>query len=528
MSHPLGRQSPALPDRVRLILRTRGLSLAEVSRASRALNPGDRLRHIPHNFYSSLRNRRFSPGLYQVLALSILSNYRLVDWLGVFGFSLDDVPCFHASLPALRTIELDARVYQPGASIPWFYDLTPADLSLPLVPLSRWLAPGPPRRFDSLSHRSSETYRYVKIGSEDAFAFPDLLPGSIVRVHNRRFSCLERLPTGKSAARRLYLVEHSRGLTCSRLYRSPSKKIVLCSRHLPYAPVELKEGKEAAVLGVADLEIRQLGQIVKPMVPSRLGHFWTPAPLPESSRAAHVGEFIRRARKRSGLSFREASERTRIIARKLGDARYYCAPGSLSDYEARKLPPRHIHKLISICAVYFASAAELLEVSGASLNKAGELSMPYEFLNLRPGDERCVSQPSDFLKRVQRRFRRLPYFLRNAASSLFGLFDLSVRDVFWAGGAQGSTHSHFAGALFLVVDRKRKTPRPSLSSAVWAQPAYVLEQRGGDYLCGFCSLENSTLILRSCLAGPPKLLRLRNRVDAEVVGRVVGIIRKLQ
>src|SRR4030095_4724309 len=345
MAHPLGRQSPALPDRVRLILATRGLSLAEVSRASRALNPGDRLRHIPHNFSSPLRNRRFSPGLYQVLALSILSNYRLVDWLGVFGFSLDDVLCFHASLPALRTIELDARVYQPGASIPWFYDLTPADLSLPLVPLSRWLAPGPPRRFDSLSHRSSETYRYVKIGSQDALAFPDLLPGSIVRVHNRRFSCLERLPTGKSAARRLYLVEHSRGLTCSRLYRSPSKKIFLCPRHLPYAPVELKEGKEAAVLGVADLEIRQLGQIVKPMVPSRLGHFWTPAPLAESSRAAHVGDFIRRARKRSGLSFREASERTRIIARKLEDARYYCAPGSLSDYEAQKLSPRHVPKL---------------------------------------------------------------------------------------------------------------------------------------------------------------------------------------
>src|SRR4029434_2716069 len=53
MAHPLGRQSPALPDRVRLILATRGLSLAEVSRDSRALNPGERLRHISHNLYTS-------------------------------------------------------------------------------------------------------------------------------------------------------------------------------------------------------------------------------------------------------------------------------------------------------------------------------------------------------------------------------------------------------------------------------------------------------------------------------------------
>jgi len=89
-------------------------------------------------------------------------------------------------------------------------------------------------------------------------------------------------------------------------------------------------------------------------------------------------------------------------------------------------------------------------------------------------------------------------------------------------------YSYFAGALFLVVDRKQKTPRPSLSSPDWAQPAYVLQRRDGTYLCGFCSLQNGTLILRSSFAGQPKLLRLRHRVDAEVVGRVVGIVRRLK
>jgi hypothetical protein len=461
-----------------------------------------------------------------VLALSTLSDYLLVDWLAVFGFSLDDVPPFHATFPALRTVELDARVYQQRASIPRFCDLRKPDLSLPLVPLSRWIAPSRPRSFDSLSQAANDSYRYVKIGSQDDLAFPDLLPGSIVRV--RRFSTLERLPTGKIPAKALFLVEHSNGLTCSRLHRAKSRRLVLCSRHLPYAPVELEDGTEALLLGLADLEIRPLGKIDQPTVPSRLGHFWTPARLRESSQGSHAGEFIRRARKRCGLSFREASERTKFIARKLGDSRYYCAPGSLSDYEARKLPPRHIHKLISVCAIYFASVAELLEVSGASLNKAGKLAMPVEFLDLPPGDGRSASKKSAFLKGMQRRLRQLPYFLRNTAARLFGLSDLTVRDVFWAGGAQGSTHSYFAGALFLIFDRRQKTPRPSLSSPVWAQPAYLLQRREGTYLCGFCSLENGMLILRSCLAGQPKLLRLRDCVDAEVVGRVVGIIRKLK
>jgi hypothetical protein len=36
------------------------------------------------------------------------------------------------------------------------------------------------------------------------------------------------------------------------------------------------------------------------------------------------------------------------------------------------------------------------------------------------------------------------------------------------------------------------------------------------------------LILSSRLGSHPKLLRLRNRVDAEVVGRVVGLVRRLK
>jgi hypothetical protein len=78
------------------------------------------------------------------------------------------------------------------------------------------------------------------------------------------------------------------------------------------------------------------------------------------------------------------------------------------------------------------------------------------------------------------------------------------------------------------LDRKRKSPHAALSRPKWAQPVYVVHRRDGSYLSGFCTLENETLILRSCFAGTPKLVRLRNRVDAEVVGKVVGIVRRLR
>jgi hypothetical protein len=94
----------ALAERIRSILALRGLSLADVSRALRSLVRGNRLFFVPHNFYSSLRKQSFSPRLQQLLALSTVSGYRLIDWLGVFGFSLDDVPRFQVSFPALRTV----------------------------------------------------------------------------------------------------------------------------------------------------------------------------------------------------------------------------------------------------------------------------------------------------------------------------------------------------------------------------------------------------------------------------------------
>src|ERR1035438_6702651 len=153
MSNAHGQSDSALADRIRSILTARGLSLAEVSRSSRSLAKSNPLHHIPHNFYSAFRNREFRPSIYQVLALSVLSGYQLVDWLRVFGFSLDDVRRFQASFPALRTVELDARIYHAGALLPWFDDLEPQDLSAPLVPLSRWLT-ARPQRFGS--HRSEE------------------------------------------------------------------------------------------------------------------------------------------------------------------------------------------------------------------------------------------------------------------------------------------------------------------------------------------------------------------------------------
>jgi transcriptional regulator with XRE-family HTH domain len=523
------RPATNLVDKIRSLLATRGLSLADVSRGSRTGSPERSLGHVPHNLYDAMRKRRFSPSIYQVASLSIRSRYRLIDWLKLFGLSLDDSPRLQALLPTLRTVELDARIYDPSARVPWFRDVAPPSFSAPLVPLSRWLASAQPRRAESLAPVTNIAFRFVKIGSQDAFAFPFLLPGSIVRVKPLANTETDT-SVDNNCSRDLFLVEHGRGFVCSQIYHTEQKQIVLCSRQLPYAAIELAQQTQATVLGIADLEIRKIVNVEKPMVPRSLGAYWAPANLPPRMYARNVGEFIRRARKRSGLSFREASKRTRFVAKMLRDTRYFCAPGSLSDYETRKSPPRHIHKIISICAVYYASAADFLDAAGVQLDRPDQLSMPLGFLeDMQPSNRaETASQTSEFMKEMDRRFQQVPYFLYRAMPSFFGIPNLSIRDIFWAGGIRRFVHPYMDGAVFLIVDRRRRTPLSSVSCPIWAQPLYVFLRRDGSYLCGSCNRLNGFLIIHPCMAGFPKLLRLRNRIDAEVVGQIVGIVRGLK
>jgi len=241
-----------------------------------------------------------------------------------------------------------------------------------------------------------------------------------------------------------------------------------------------------------------------------------------------VGEENCRARIQSGLSFREASKRTAEIARILQHPNYFCAPGALSDLEARDLFPRHVHKLISLSAVYCLSIAGLASLVGLQLEHAGQEAMPDDWKQASLRQEQEVPQPSGFLKAVQDTFEEVPYFLRGALPAVLGLPNLSVRDLFWAGATQGVTHPYLRNCVFLAVNRRDKTPTQSLSSPVWAQPLYVLETRDGKRLCAACSLQNGTLVVRPCTSIYGDLVRLRSRVDAEVIGRVMATVRLLR
>ena len=165
------------------ILATAGLTLYQLSQRSTRLYGRGSPYFIPHNLYYDLRTATFSPSIYQFLALSRISGYLLADWLRVFAIDLEDIPRLQVQLPSHRTSLLDTTLVDPNAWVPWFHNRT-ANTSVPaMAPMGQLLERSEPRRLHVVAGLATRSFLYAKIGDEDALAFPDLLPGSIVRVN---------------------------------------------------------------------------------------------------------------------------------------------------------------------------------------------------------------------------------------------------------------------------------------------------------------------------------------------------------
>ncbi|MGA7625681.1 MAG: hypothetical protein WB630_19100 [Candidatus Acidiferrales bacterium] len=507
------------------------MSLAQVSRESLTRYPQNQAYRIPHNFYYDLGLPRFSPRLEQIIALSAITRYRLEDWFAIFGFPLDNISRIQAILANARTTLLDPTVYDKEAWISWFRDREPSapPSQASIAPLTQLITLDKPKRAALLLPANPSPFLYAKIGYKDALAFPDLLPGSIVRVNSRRTQEFLDPPAG-TISNRFFLVEHAKGLVCCRLSPAATNRITLCATELPYAQVELEPEREARVLGALDFELRFVDKSTSPQVPQDLGAFWRPLPLPFNS-GRDFGQSILRGRIRAGLSLRAASARTRLVAQVLGDDRYFCAAGALSNYEAARTLPRHIHKTLAICIVYALKFRELLRSAQVHTGDPSYEAIPDTFLHrLEHYDVARISAGSDdtgFLSRLTDQLEEIPLFLRHCLPALCGLPDFSVRNVYWVGGQRNSLHPYFSSALFVVVDPRNKRPVLARTRPLWEQPTYLLLKRDGTYICAGCNLQDGALIVRPFSNGSTRPERLRNKVDVEIVGKIVAVLRKL-
>ncbi len=518
-----------LAERVKSILASKDLTLHKPSQRSAELFGRSSPHYLPHNLYYDLRHGSFSPSLFQVFALSQISNYRVTDWLRVFGFDVEVIPRLQLQLPSRRTVLLDSSLDDPNAFIPWLRNLGISVPPVGVVPLSQVLEWTKPLRLASLAELQDKGFLYAKIGYQDALAFPELLAGSIVRVRPGKTGDMVGRISGEGS-KNLFLVEHGKGFCCCQIRSVGGGRIATISAQLPYAQVEFKVPEEARLVGVVDFEIRSLLRPQQPTIAKELARRWKPELL--SPEPSQLGPLLRHARLRMGLSFRAASAISREVANLLGDERYFVAPGSLSDYETLNIPPRHFHKMVTFCAAYSLHLHKIFETLGLSLPDSGYEPIPHLLTGrLSPAMAERAAETDEiertgFIGELAAELGEVPFFLRESLKGLSGLTKPSLKDFFWIGRTGSAFHPYLAGGLLAVINRQKKKPNDCGSKPLWQQPLSIILKRDGTYVCGCCSRENNSLVVHSYPGGVPRREQFRNR-DAEVIGKIVTIVRRL-
>jgi hypothetical protein len=296
---------------------------------------------IPPTFLYKLRTG-ITPHVCQIVALSESTGYRFVDWMRIFGFNLHQIPRLQARLHPERTVLI-----------------TPIEFGT--MPFRS--------RSPAFSETASGRYWFAKIGRRDAVVSPRLIPGAIVRVDRR---CRHRMGGGDDL---LWLVEHPGGLTCSHIRWIDDRQIVLLPSRPPGGILPLCLLREARILGLVDLPRGSLqSEAPQPRAgPIQLEQSFSPGFRRTETRFSNL---LRKARQRTGLTFRAAQGLTGTIAHVLSSRDYAIGLGLLSDYEAIGRLPRHIAKIISLCITYCLDIRQLLEAAGVYIDDSDKLPLP--------------------------------------------------------------------------------------------------------------------------------------------------------
>jgi hypothetical protein len=124
-----------------------------------------------------------------------------------------------------------------------------------------------------------------------------------------------------------------------------------------------------------------------------------------------------------------------------------------------------------------------------------------------------------------KQWEEVPLFLRHSLNELTGLKNFSLSDVFWVGGDDAPIHPLLINATFVAVNRSVKNPAQSKTAC--EPPLCLILKRDGSYICGCCAMNQGNLVVRSYRGGSFGTQQFRNGIDAEIIGRVTTILRRL-
>lgn len=522
--------------RLKAFLESLDLTMYHVSQVTARTPFGKGTRaHIRDAFYAELDSGQ-TPDIHQVAALAKITGHRFIDWLALFGYHVGDLLKLQLEFLTERTVLLPNVLYDPLVSVPWVRRLDPhADLdhTQPLAMLIDAMGYEPIGALDKLNRKR---YLYARIGKRDDMLRSRLAAGSVVRVDPTQTTVA---PVG-THHRPIYLVQHLGGLCCCYVERLDEHHIVLLPDDGASHFMRCRVGAEAVILGTVDTELRPIGAQVaegpggareKYQGSHRMRLFES---LPDVQQGP--GAFARLSRERLGICFREAQAMTRALAKRFEDKHYNVALGSLSDAETQNILPRHIPKILSLCAVYGMDMWQYLRAGSVPIDELNGAPIPPQYLSDEEAPINAVplmpsTPPSEATvtatEMIMNRLGEIPFFLLRYMGDLIGQELLSLDDVYVWGQRERALHPMLQGAILLIVNRRqRRVPDARMRLSLSQRPLFLIRTPSGQLLAGMCAVDGDVLLVQPHNASRTPVLSFQAR-DVEVIGRISAVLRSI-
>jgi hypothetical protein len=529
-SEPISAKAASISRRLKAFLRSLEMTVYQISQMTSRPPFGKGTRaYIRDALYAEIESGQ-TPDIHQLAALARLTGYRLVDWLALFGYYVDDILHLQLQLHTEHTVVLPSTIYDSLALLPWIRQLDArVDLgrTQSLVTVIDAMCHAPLGALDELNRRR---FLYARVGRRNAIMGPRLVADSIVRVDPTRTTV-----AALGGPRSMYLVQRVSGLSCCYVELQDDRHVILLPGDDVPRVMRCQIGKEAVILGEIDLELRPLTatrpNVSPPPREEHHGHVRLSYSMTERSDGA--GAYARTMRERIGVSFREAQTMTHRIAAYFDDKRYKIALGSLSDAETYDGLPRHISKIFSLCIAYCMDLWQYLRAGGILVDELNGAAIPRQFLQDENGNVDTAqlvpmvpgSDQNHATESVIQRLGEVPFFLMRSVGLIIRQEQLSLDDVYVWSRSEPVLHPLLSGALLLLVNRRQRHVPDALSRLSPAErPLFLIRAPDRRYQAGMCAVDGDLMLVLPHSRSRMPVLAYPAR-DVVVIGRISAVLR---
>ncbi len=246
-----------------------------------------------------------------------------------------------------------------------------------------------------------------------------------------------------------------------------------------------------------------------------------------------AGEKLRTIRESLGLSIRMVEAASAQLAAKYNNPDYSISLSRLSDIETKGIVP-NIYRLYSLAVIYrqdFQELVQLFEVNlknvpddiglvkipvtqrSTVLSSLRELDIP---VRIDPGFDESSSTT---LGRMIVKWGTVPLaYLKRFTDRSYSYAFIGTED--W------TMYPLIMPGSFVQIDESKRKVAEGGWRSEYERPIYLVETRQG-HTCCWCELNGSMLTLKPHPMSPAKTRILRDGIDAEVIGQVVGVAMRL-